>query len=419
MAKLSIVKGTTSKSIDVFIQDSSVTTGAGLSGLAYNSSGIQAWYRRGATGTPTQIGSTGTLTSLANAQASYSSGGFVSVSSMTGLYRFDVPDAALASGVDDVRIMLFGATNMVPCVVEIQLTSADLNDSVRLGITALPNATAAAAGGLFTRGTGAGQINQDANGRIDVNPVAWNGTGVATPDTAGYPKVTVSNGTGTGQISITSGRVLATSNLGAAFGYPEPPTRIVNGDTSKSIYFFAINSTDHVSRVTGISSFTVYRSRNGGSATAYTTPTIAEVSSSNMPGVYKFLLDEDMTLDAGDYSQEMCFYITASGMDPVVKTIELYRRDVDAPTRGVALSDIPFYMVDSTDHVTPKTGLTITAQVSKDAGSFAGAAGSAAEIGSGLYQFDATAADMTADVVVFKFTASGADPVLLTIKTVT
>lgn len=38
--------------------------------------------------------------------------------------------------------------------------------------TALPNAAAEAAGGLFTRGTGAGQINQDANGRVDTRAVA-------------------------------------------------------------------------------------------------------------------------------------------------------------------------------------------------------------------------------------------------------
>jgi hypothetical protein len=38
--------------------------------------------------------------------------------------------------------------------------------------TALPAVAAAGAGGLFTRGTGAGQIAQDANGRIDVNIAA-------------------------------------------------------------------------------------------------------------------------------------------------------------------------------------------------------------------------------------------------------
>lgn len=42
-------------------------------------------------------------------------------------------------------------------------------DSVRMGMTALPNAAAAALGGLYTRGTGAGQINQTTNGRIDVD----------------------------------------------------------------------------------------------------------------------------------------------------------------------------------------------------------------------------------------------------------
>ena len=43
----------------------------------------------------------------------------------------------------------------------------DLTDGVRAGLTALPNAAAEAAGGLYTRGTGAGQINQPANGKVD------------------------------------------------------------------------------------------------------------------------------------------------------------------------------------------------------------------------------------------------------------
>lgn len=47
----------------------------------------------------------------------------------------------------------------------------DWSDGVRLGLTALPNAAAAAAGGLYTRGSGAGQINQNANGQVDVRVV--------------------------------------------------------------------------------------------------------------------------------------------------------------------------------------------------------------------------------------------------------
>jgi len=67
----------------------------------------------------------------------------------------------------------------------------DLSDLVHLGITALPNAAAEAAGGLITRGTGAGQVNQDAAGRMDVNVAAWKTGVVATPNSTGVPKVDV------------------------------------------------------------------------------------------------------------------------------------------------------------------------------------------------------------------------------------
>lgn len=40
---------------------------------------------------------------------------------------------------------------------------------------------------------------------VDVSVTQWNGTNVATPDTAGHPKVTIKSGTGTGELSITSG----------------------------------------------------------------------------------------------------------------------------------------------------------------------------------------------------------------------
>lgn len=53
-----------------------------------------------------------------------------------------------------------------------QVIAINIYDTVRAGLTALPNAAAEAAGGLYTRGTGAGQINQDANGRIDARAAA-------------------------------------------------------------------------------------------------------------------------------------------------------------------------------------------------------------------------------------------------------
>ncbi len=106
--------------------------------------------------------------------------------------------------------------------------------------------------------------------------------------------------------------------------------RIPSGVTDQYIYFVAVDATDLKTRETGLSSFTVYRSRNNGTATVMTTPTVAELSAANMPGVYSLLLDEDMTIDSGDDSQEMCFHITATGMAPVTKTIELYRSKITA-----------------------------------------------------------------------------------------
>ena len=101
--------------------------------------------------------------------------------------------------------------------------------------------------------------------------------------------------------------------------------KIASGKTDQYIYFVAVDSSDYVTRETGLSGFTVYRSRDGAAATAMTTPTINEVDSTNMPGVYELLLDEDMTIDAANDTEEMVFHITKTGMAPVTRTIEIYR----------------------------------------------------------------------------------------------
>lgn len=105
--------------------------------------------------------------------------------------------------------------------------------------------------------------------------------------------------------------------------------RIPSGVTDQYIYFVAVDDTTGA-RKTGLSSFTVYRSRDGGAAAAYTTPTVNETDSTNMPGVYELLLDEDMTIGSGNDSEEVCLHITKSGMLPVTRTFELYRREVTA-----------------------------------------------------------------------------------------
>ncbi len=71
----------------------------------------------------------------------------IDATSSPGLYRIDWPDAAFATGVDKVILVVTGA-GLHPAVEEIQLVDYDSEDGVRLGLTALPNAAADGAGGL-------------------------------------------------------------------------------------------------------------------------------------------------------------------------------------------------------------------------------------------------------------------------------
>lgn len=198
--------GLTDQTIDIFVQDSSSSTGGGLTGLVFNSASLVCYYRRGATGSATAL----TLATQTVGGA-HSDGGFVEISSanMPGMYRLDLSDAIVATGVTTVTMMLKGASNMAPVTIEIQLVSVDLDDAVRFGLTALPNAAAEAAGGLYTRGTGAGQIAQDANGNIRANVDTIKTNPVVNGGTITFP----SNATLASTTNITAGTITTTTNL--------------------------------------------------------------------------------------------------------------------------------------------------------------------------------------------------------------
>src|SRR3990167_2749248 len=106
--------------------------------------------------------------------------------------------------------------------------------------------------------------------------------------------------------------------------------RIPSGTTDQVIFFVAVDVTDLKTRETGLTTFTAYRARDTGAATIFTTPTVAELSAANMPGVYSLLLDEDMTIGAGNDSEAMVFHITQASMAPVTLEIELYRPKITA-----------------------------------------------------------------------------------------
>ena len=121
--------------------------------------------------------------------------------------------------------------------------------------------------------------------------------------------------------------------------------RIPTGSTDRFLAFVALDATDRVTRETGLSAFTVFRSRDGGTATAMTTPTVNELSAANMPGDYVLLLDEDTTIDAGHDTEQLTLHITQASMAPVTIVVELYRPETTegstlTVTTGGALSTI-------------------------------------------------------------------------------
>lgn len=133
-----IKKGSIDQSIVIRIIDS--TDGTPETGVEHNSAGINLWYRREGA-----LKVNITEAALAALNSAHSDGGIEHIGD--GYYRFDSPDAAFATGADGV---MFGGTvtGMIVIGCYAPLVDYDPYDSVRAGLTALPDAAADAAGGL-------------------------------------------------------------------------------------------------------------------------------------------------------------------------------------------------------------------------------------------------------------------------------
>lgn len=204
-----ILIGTTDRTVAIFIPDPASTTGAGKTGLVAAS--LTVTYTRIETDNDvTHTDVTSSLNNLSALTDAHNDWGLKEVSSTLskGLYRLDIADAVFASGawyaVVQVTITS-GTASATP--IGFRLVAYNELDGVRMGLTALPNAAAEASGGLFTRGTGAGQINQTNNGQIDANAARLGGTTQTGRDIGA--SVLLSSGTGAGQIDFTLGIVNA------------------------------------------------------------------------------------------------------------------------------------------------------------------------------------------------------------------
>jgi hypothetical protein len=172
MAKLQLKAGTTSYIAQVFAQDSSSTTGAGLAGLAFNTSSLTAYYHRDTDTTATAI----TLVTMT--VGTFTSSGFkeIDATNMPGCYQLGLPNTALASGAKSVLVMLKGAANLAPLVLEIELTAVD-NQSATAFVTGVNS---------LAPPTNWNLESIDGSGRVDVGKVG------GTAQTAGDLKASIS-----------------------------------------------------------------------------------------------------------------------------------------------------------------------------------------------------------------------------------
>ncbi len=151
MINYQVLKGSTNVSVTIRILDD--TDGTPETGVVWNTSGIDMEYRR-ETAAVVDI----TEATLAALTTAHTDGGFLHIGN--GYYRLDVPDAAFATGVTGVLIQ-GTVTGMVVIGCYVHLVDVDDQDAVRMGMTALPNAAADAAGGLPI--SDAGGLDLDGN----------------------------------------------------------------------------------------------------------------------------------------------------------------------------------------------------------------------------------------------------------------
>lgn len=135
------------------------------------------------------------------------------------------------------------------------------------------------------------------SGDIKVDVQSWTGTAVASPDTAGYPKVTIKSGTGTGELSLTSGKVVLNTNL-------------KKNQALSNYHFLMTDSTNHAP-ATGLT-VTATRCLDNGSFGSGTLSSVTEISA----GIYR------IDLAAGDMNANVVtLRFTATGADDLFVTL--------------------------------------------------------------------------------------------------
>lgn len=444
-----IDKGSTSQQINIKIIDS--TDGSPETGVVFNTSGIDLWYRRhGAAKTSI---TEATLSALTDA---FSSGGILHIGD--GVYRLDIPDAALASGVD--RVVVGGTvTGMIVIGAQIDLTNpvtvtsgavlSYLRDGAHGGTTAVLTleraviaSTTSNEPGLKVTGNGTAAGTLSTGGAtgpgIDAVGGGTSGAGMRTRAAAGNSigLDTVGAGTQPG-LKATGG---ATGHgLHALGGATSGDGAVIAGQTSgHGLTTTGVGTTKHGLNAAGGSTTSHGVAATGGgvghgilatSGSGATGDGIrATAASTNGNGLNTLgvgtgagvlgtggATGNGLKATGGATSGAGAAFAAAAGnSDGLTLTKAGTGLDLNTTStvparlkKNTAFTSFPIKM-ELTDG-TPGTGLTVTVQRSIDGGAFAAlAVTTVTEISAGWYKFNFAASDLNGDVIAVKATATGA-----------
>jgi hypothetical protein len=166
-----ITLGATDRTELVFLPDPASTDGSGKTGLV--AADLTVSYTRVETDNDVVVTDvTGSLSNLSALTDAHSDWGLKEVSSTLapGLYRLDIADAVFASGAWSAVVYVMITTSAAAASpIAFRLVAFNPLDAVRLGLTALPNAAADAAGGLPI--SDAGGLDLDAQLVTKINDI--------------------------------------------------------------------------------------------------------------------------------------------------------------------------------------------------------------------------------------------------------
>jgi hypothetical protein len=405
-------------------------------------------------------------------------------------------------------IVRYKSANTAEAQVMGQVVAFDPYDAVRAGLTALPNANAEAAGGLYTRGTGAGQINQNANGQVDSRTVAMDtgvvtaaavATGAIDADALGADCITEAK---IADDAIAAEHIATGAIVAATFGAGAIDAAAIAADAIGSSEFaqaaadkvwstaaraltdkagFSLAADQSAVTVGTVTTLTGHTAQTGDTyaalptnfsdlaitvTTGYMTVGTVVADAINAAAIADGAIDAasfaagaidaaaiatgaidadaigadaitsakiaDDAIGADQIGAAAIVAATfgagaidasaiatdAIGSDELAATAVAEIANAVLPKKNAAFNNIVFLMVDDADHVTPETGASVSCQRSIDGGAFSAGTGTGpAEISNGMYQYDASQADMNGTNITFRFYASGADDTFVTIKT--